>query len=468
MPVPRNPSIPEAIPLPKLTKTHTVPGRLKITELFFNVPLDWSNPLSNPIRIFCRVAERLETPIAGAHSSEPKPWLVYIPGGPGFGASAPQDMGLTNMILDRGYKLLCFDHRGMGLSTPVTAESVLAQGDTAAQAAYLKHFRADNAVRDLEAIRKTLITYYPTERNKVPWSIWGQSYGGFVALTYLSFYPQGLREVFLTGGLAPITQKGPDEVYTRLFAKLAERNAKYYAKYPEDKQRMRTIMRYLHRMKTEDEDNAVRMPAGGLLTTDRFRSIGISFGGHGGLDDVHSMVLRTSNDLEVFGNLSRPTLSKIENWGAFDNQCLYAVLHEPIYCQGTAPRWSASRVAHASVNEAFHDDETVYFLGEMVFPHDFISYPELRRLAPVAKTLAQSADWPNLYDIEQLKQNDVPVYAAVFVDDMYVDFGFAQETASIVRNCKTYISNTLYHDAVRCRTEEVARALFALRDDNID
>ena len=371
------------------------------------------------------------------------------------------------MIVDRGYRFLCFDHRGMGLSTTVTADSVLAQGDVKAQVTYLKHFRADNAVRDLEAIRRVLTSGQPTEKRK--WSIWGQSYGGFVALTYLSYYPQGLREVFSTGGLAPITQKSPDEVYRRLFIKLAERNQKYYAKYPEDRQRMRAVMSYLHRMKTEDgEDDAIRMPAGGILTPDRFRSIGISFGAHGGLDDVHNTVLRAANDLEVFGYLSRPTLSKIESWDAFDNQCIYAVLHEPLYCQGTAPNWSADRMLYEARNAAFHQDETVFFFGEMVFPHDLKTYPELQRLAPAAEALAQAADWPNLYDIEQLKQNDVPVYAAIYVDDMYVDFGFAKETSCIVRNCKTYITNILYHDAVRSRTDEIARALFALRDDNTD
>lgn len=465
MPVPHHPPIPAAIPLPNLTQTHTVPGRLKITELFFSVPLDWSNPMGTKIRVFCRAAERLETPIVPSQSIEVKPWLVYIPGGPGFGASPPQDMGLTSMIVDRGYRFLCFDHRGMGLSTPVTADSTLAQGNVAAQVQYLKHFRADNAVRDLESIRRALTSGYPAEKKK--WSIWGQSYGGFVTLTYLSYYPQGLREVFSTGGLAPITQKQPDEIYRRLFAKVLERNRKYYAKFPEDQQRVRTIMSYLDHVKDEDgEENAIQLPAGGFLTQHRFRSLGISFGAHGGLDDVHNIVLRSANDLEIFGYLSRPTLSRIESWGTFDNQPLYAVLHEPIYCQGMAPQWSAARIC--SDLDLFQGEDEIHFFGEMVFPSDLHCYPELERFAPAALEVAKFTSWPDLYDLDQLKQNDVPLYAAVFVDDMYVDFGFAQETASLVQNCKTYITNTMKHDAVRSRTEEVARALFALRDDNID
>lgn len=40
----------------------------------------------------------------------------------------------------------------------------------------------------------------------------GQSFGGFCAITYLSFHPEGLKEVFMTGGLAPLISY-PDPVY---------------------------------------------------------------------------------------------------------------------------------------------------------------------------------------------------------------------------------------------------------------
>ena len=58
------------------------------------------------------------------------------------------------------------------------------------------HFRADFIVRDAEAIRREL----GVDR----WSMLGQSFGGFTAMTYLSIAPEGLREAFMTGGLAPI------------------------------------------------------------------------------------------------------------------------------------------------------------------------------------------------------------------------------------------------------------------------
>jgi len=52
------------------------------------------------------------------------------------------------------------------------------------QAEYLRHFRADNIVRDCEALRKFLTADYPDEQKK--WSVIGQSFGGFCAVTYLS------------------------------------------------------------------------------------------------------------------------------------------------------------------------------------------------------------------------------------------------------------------------------------------
>lgn len=46
------------------------------------------------------------------------------------------------------------------------------------------------------------------------------------------------------------------------------------------------------------------------------------------------IVLRASNDLELFGFLTYPTLSTIDGFGGMDHNVIYALLHELIYCQG--------------------------------------------------------------------------------------------------------------------------------------
>jgi hypothetical protein len=78
----------------------------------------------------------------------------------------------------------------------------------------------------------------------------------------------------------------------------------------------------------------------------------------------------------------------------------------------------------------------LYFSGEMIYPFLFDLFPELEKLKNVADIIAKYGGWPELYDEWQLARNEVPLYAATFVDDMYVDFGLAQGTAKLVKNCK--------------------------------
>lgn len=79
---------------------------------------------------------------------------------------------------------MLLDQRGTGFSSTVTAATLARQGNAIKQAEYLKNFRADNIVRDCEAIRRCLTADYPEDKRK--WSIIGQSFGGFCAVTYLS------------------------------------------------------------------------------------------------------------------------------------------------------------------------------------------------------------------------------------------------------------------------------------------
>ena len=80
--------------------------------------------------------------------------------------------------MSQEYRVLLLDQRGTGISTPVTAQG-LRKLAPQQQAEYLRHFRADNIVRDAEEIRRTLI-------GDKRWTILGQSYGGFCAMRYLS------------------------------------------------------------------------------------------------------------------------------------------------------------------------------------------------------------------------------------------------------------------------------------------
>lgn len=98
----------------------------------------------------------------------------------------------------------------------------------------------------------------------------------------------------------------------------------------------------------------------------------------------------------------------------------------------------------------------------------FTDYAELRKVSEVASLIASTTDWDPLFDTAQLGKNTVPVYAAAYTEDMYVDFDFSKETASKIKGCKMYVTNVMYHDAVRNRMDEVVKELFGLRDDVID
>lgn len=98
----------------------------------------------------------------------------------------------------------------------------------------------------------------------------------------------------------------------------------------------------------------------------------------------------------------------------------------------------------------------------------YATYEELIPLRETAELLAQDPDWPDLYDEAQLAKNKVPVYAATYYDDLYVNFEYAQETAAKIKGCKQFITNRMYHDAIASKAEEVIKQLFALRDNVID
>ena len=194
-----------------------------------------------------------------------KPFLVFLQGGPGFEASRPTGSPRGPGWLDRAlkdFRVLMLDQRGTGRSTPV---------DATASADYLVHFRADSIVRDAELVREAL----GVDR----WSVLGQSFGGLCVFTYLSLAPEGLREAFTTGGVPGIGTP-IDDVYRATYARTVERNRRYFARFPEDRERMRDLVAQL-----DAED--VRLPTGDRLTSRRLRTLGSKLGMSDGPESVH-------------------------------------------------------------------------------------------------------------------------------------------------------------------------------------
>ncbi|TFK45074.1 alpha/beta-hydrolase [Crucibulum laeve] len=447
------------------SESYTIKGGMKVIERFFKLPLDYGNPSGEKITVFAR--HMIPTRKAKSPEDQAKlPFFVYLQGGPGFEVALQGSSGYAGELHDQGYQSLWLDQRGTGLSTAVSPDTLPPTVRSDEEIAnYLKHFRADSIVNDCEAIRKILLGNRkdPEERK---WTLVGQSFGGFCAINYLSFHSQGVKEVFLTGGLAPLVNS-PDLVYEAIVPRVAKRNEVYYQKYPQDVKRIREILAYL-------ETSEVILPNGGRLTPSRWQQLGIDFGMHGGIDRIHQLVFRAGNDLKLFGKLSYKTLQAIEQSQSFDGNPLYAILQEALYCQGQASNWSAARVLqkHPQFSwthvKGLEETEPIYFTGEMIFPDMFDDYSNLRPWKGAAEILAKDSTWGPLYDVEQLSKNEVKLSAVTYFNDMYVDFGFAQDTVSKIKNTEQYITNQLVHDGIREDSKDIIKRLFQLSKREFD
>jgi pimeloyl-ACP methyl ester carboxylesterase len=175
-----------------------------LTDHTFTVPLDHSQPGGEHIEVFAREV------VAAGKAGSSLPWLLFLQGGPGFGALRPSG---RESWLDRAlddYRVVLLDQRGTGRSTPASRHTVARFGTAQAQARYLAQFRADSIVRDAELVRRELT-------GGQTWSVLGQSFGGFCTVSYLSIAPEGLTEAFITGGL-PGLGTSPDSVYRATYS----------------------------------------------------------------------------------------------------------------------------------------------------------------------------------------------------------------------------------------------------------
>ncbi len=409
----------------------------------FDAPLDHADPSGPSIQLFAR---EMYDP---ALESEDLPWLLFLQGGPGGRGNRP--LGLTGWLREasKSFRVLMLDQRGTGLSTPASRQTLPLLGDAAAQADYLAHFRATDIVADAELIRAAL--------GSGPWSIFGQSYGGFCALSYLSFAPQGLKEVLITGGLGPLA--GPaDQVYRATFRRLAARNAEYFACYPQDREVFTRIMRHVASV-------AEHLPTGERLTPERVQMLGNYLGGNTRIDALHYLLEDAFVPTPDGGRLSDAFLLQVSAQVTRAANPLYALMHESIYVQGRASNWAAARVL-SDHPEFLPDAQEPLLTGEAVYPWYFEQDPALVPLGDVAQLLAARTEgWGPLYDPDQLGRNAVPAAAAVYSEDIYVDRDISMATAAAVRGLHVWETADFHHDGIADDGEGIfARLLSMVRE----
>jgi pimeloyl-ACP methyl ester carboxylesterase len=415
-----------------------------LADHLFAVPLDHGRPDGEQIEVFAREV------VAAGQAGADLPWLLFLQGGPGFGAQRPQgrDSWLDRALTE--YRVLLLDQRGTGRSTPATRQTLAGLGSAKAQAEYLTHFRADSIVLDAELIRRQLT-------GGAPWSVLGQSFGGFCTVTYLSFAPHGLREAFITGGLPGLSATA-DDVYRRTYPAVAAKNGAHYERYPADMESAALVAQHL-------AAHDVRLPNGAPLSVQAFQSLGQMLGMSTGSNELHYLL----EDPFAGDDLSDAFLYAAAAKLSFAAGPLYALLQEACYAQGFATRWAAQRIRTefgrfdpAPVLDADPGTAALQFTGEMIYPWTIDADPVLRPLREAAELLAERDDWPPLYDPSRLAANEVPAAAAVYYNDMYVDREFSVRTAGAIRGLRQWVTSEYEHDGLRVSSGAVLNRLIGM------
>ncbi|CAL9346908.1 alpha/beta hydrolase [Streptomyces althioticus] len=428
-----------------MTDTYRQPG-VVLTDRRFTVPLDHDNPSGETIELYAREV------VARDKADRDLPWLLYLQGGPGFGANrfVGKPAWLGRALDD--YRVLLLDQRGTGASTPANRQTLPLRGGPAEQADHLTHFRSDAIVRDCEAIR-------PQVTGGARWTVLGQSFGGFCTVAYLSLAPEGLDTALITGGL-PSLDAHADDVYRAAYPRIERKVAAHYARYPQDVERARRIADHLL---THD----VVLPNGYRFTVEAFQSLGLMLGGGDGSHRLHFLLEDAFVPTPSGPALSDAFQEEVQGLLSFAGHPLYALIHEAIYAQDARPTaWSAERVRaefpQFDAAKALAGDQPVLFTGETIHPWTFECDPALRPLRETAELLAARTDWTPLYDPARLAANEVPAAAAVYHDDMYVDTAHSLATARAVRGLRTWVTDEFEHDGVRAGGPRVLDRLLAL------
>lgn len=416
-----------------MTHWYPIGARLTARDHWVDVPLDWSDPESRTIRVFAREV------VDATRRDDDLPLMVFLQGGPG--GKSPRPLGNDGFLASaiKRFRVILPDQRGTGRSTPLAGHD-LAELSPGEGAHLLALHRADAIVRDFEALRQHCFAGRP-------WVTLGQSYGGFLTLHYLSVAPEAIVASAITGGL-PAIEPDPAEVYARTFPRIEAKNREFQARFPHLVPRIARVADLL-------EAEEVSLPGGDRLTVRRLQTLGLDFGMKPGYDRVHWLFDEAFADRDET-KLSATFLAEVEAATSFATNPLFIALQESIYGAGPS-NWAAQRERDGRPQFDEHR-RPLLFTGETVFPWMFEEIGPLRGFHAAVEQLASQAMPIELYDLEQLARNPVPVEAAVYFDDMYVDAQLSLDTAERVANLNAWVTNEFEHDGLRLG--DVAERLF--------
>ena len=399
------------------------------------------------------------------------PLIVFLQGGPGGAGPRVLDARTDGWIEEavKHFRVVLPDQRGTGRSSAVDghrmgllAEEAASLGLDSAryQADYLKRFLADSIVRDFEYLRLS-------EFGGARWVTLGQSYGGFLTLCNLSTFPAGVAAAFTCGGI-PHVPIDAEEAYTHTVPRMMSKSRGYYERYPEDEKRVSLIA---DRLAAGD----VVLPDGSPFTVQRLQNCGMGLGMKPAPERLHNLfdLAFCDGDGSVAdalsaagGDRSKVTLSQgflyaVAELTSTSTNPLYWTLQEFIYADGELARpidWAADRVI-ADTPQLATDARPLMFYGEAALPWMFDENPVLAPFAAAERLLMSDVDFGRLYDLDALARNTVPLQAAVYFDDLYVDCGLQLDTLSRVGRSHAWVSNAFEHDGLH--GSRVFKHLFA-------
>jgi len=180
-----------------------------------------------------------------------------------------------------------------------------------------------------------------------------------------------------------------------------------------------------------------------VLTPHRLRTLGAVFGMSYGFETIHWLL----DDAWAGAELHPRFLYDVQTTTGFVDNVLYP-LQEYTYGADAATGWAAQR-EYDRLPEFAADARPVLLTAEMMFSWMFREVRSLRPFAEAADLLAAKDDWPPLYDLDGLARNEVPLCAAVYYDDLYVDSELQLQTIERVGNARAWVTNEHEHDGLR-------------------
>ncbi|GME84682.1 unnamed protein product [Ambrosiozyma monospora] len=206
------------------------------------------------------------------------------------------------------------------------------------------------------------------------------------------------------------------------------------------------------------------------LTVERFQQLGLSFGGAGSSHKLHALVLQAYLQITSESNsLSYELLNQFESSLGFETNIIYFLFQECIYCNGDSnpTNWAAERKRSPEFTSditKLTNDQKFLFTGEMVFPSMLKDHSELNPLAKLTELLHSQTKWSQIYNLETLKKikfDELPIVAAMYFDDQYVDFQLGLNDLKYFE-FKKFVTNQLFHNGLRVQTDLVLDTLFGI------